>query len=138
MEMTLEYWNNLANQFILISSLLSGFSIAVVANLLVHEKNNKISNWILKTAAISAGGFLVTVFAMTNILMMTTPGGYFKNVVESDFLMPRIIGMATFFLGLISLSTIISLSGWTKSKKTGMFTTTVGVLTFLAILTLIT
>lgn len=135
--MTLEYWNNLANQFILISSLLSGFSIAVVANLLVHEKNDKISNWILKTATISAGSFLVTVFAMTKILMMTTPGGYLKNVVESDFLVPRIIGTLTFFIGLISIATIISLSGWAKSKKTGIFTSVVGAITFLAILTLI-
>jgi hypothetical protein len=137
MEMTLEYWNNLANQFILISSLLGGFSIAVVANLLIHENNNKISNWILKTATISAGGFLITVFAMTKILMMTTPGGYLKNVVESDFLIPRIIGMASFLIGLISILLIISLSGWTKSKKTGIFTAIVGGLSFLAIIILI-
>lgn len=137
MELTLEYWNNLANQFIWISSLLSGFSIAVVASLLVHEKINKISNWILKTATISAGGFLVTVFAMTKILMMTTPGGNLKNVVESDFLIPRIIGSLSFLIGLISIVIIISLSGWTKSKETGLFTTIVGALTFLVILTLI-
>ncbi|MDE5422489.1 hypothetical protein L3073_09755 [Ancylomarina sp. DW003] len=137
MELSLEYWNSLANQFILISALLSGFSIAVLANLIVHEKNDKISNWILKVASISTGGFLVTLFAMTKILMMTTPGGYLENVVERDFLIPRLIGMLGFFLGLISISSIISLSGWTKSKKIGRFTTAIGCLTFLAILILI-
>ncbi len=38
--MSLEYWNELAHQLILISSLLSGFSIAVIANLLVYKSNS--------------------------------------------------------------------------------------------------
>jgi hypothetical protein len=42
MEITLEYWNALANQILLISSLLCGFSVAVVANLLISDKDNKI------------------------------------------------------------------------------------------------
>lgn len=131
--MTLEYWNSIANQMILISSLLSGFSIAIVANLLVHEKNNRLTNRILKTATISAGCFLVTVFAMTKISMITTPGGYYKNIVENDLLIPRIFGMVTFIIGLFALTTLIALSGWTKSKKTGIFTTVIGVLTLILI-----
>lgn len=79
--MTLEYWNALANQLILISSLLSGFSIAIVANLLVSETKSRLHINILKSATISAGCFLVIVFAMTSILMLTTPGGIAKDVV---------------------------------------------------------
>ena len=63
MEITLEYWNELAKQTILISSLLSGFSITVVANILVSDKNDKLTNRILKSATLSAGFFLVSVFA---------------------------------------------------------------------------
>jgi len=133
MQITLEYWNTLANQTILISSLLSGFSITVVANLLVSERNDKLTNRILKSATVSAGCFLVTVFAMTQISMLTTPGGYLENVVANDFLVPRIIGISTFMIGLFSLSVMISLSGWTKSKKIGIFTTGVGVLTLVLI-----
>ncbi|WP_034059148.1 hypothetical protein [Lacinutrix jangbogonensis] len=133
MEITLQYWNTLANQTILISSLLSGFSITVVANLLVSDKNDKLTNSILKSATLSAGCFLVSVFAMIQISMITTPGGYLKNVATDDFLIPRIIGMATFMIGLFSLAIMISLSGWTKSKKIGNFTTTIGVLTLVLI-----
>lgn len=136
--MTLEYWNELAKQTILISSLLSGFSITVVANLLVSDKNNKLFNRILKSATLSAGCFLITVFAMMQISMMTTPGGYLKNVTENDFLVPRIIGVIAFFIGLFALSTMISLSGWTKSKKVGIYTTVIGILTLLFILITIT
>lgn len=41
MEITLEYWNELGKQTLLITSLLSRFSITVVANLLVSDKNDK-------------------------------------------------------------------------------------------------
>ena len=73
MEITLEYWNELGKQTLLITSLLSGFSITVVANLLVSDKNDKLNNRILKSATLSAGCFLVSVFAMVNIVMTTTP-----------------------------------------------------------------
>ncbi len=134
MEITLEYWNALARQTILISSLLSGFSINVVANLIVSDKNDKLTNRILKSATLSAGCYLVTVFSMVQISMLTTPGGFVRDVVEADFMLPRAIGMFTFMLGLVALTVMISLSGWTKSKKVGRFTTTVGILTFLLIL----
>ena len=138
MEMTLEYWNSLANQLILISALLSGFSIAIVANLIVSDKSDKISNRLLRTATVSAACFLVSVFAMTKISMITTPGGYLKNVTSSDFLLPRIIGMICFMLGLFALTTLISLSGWTKSRKAGIFSTVIGVITLLLILITLT
>jgi hypothetical protein len=131
--MTLEYWNTLANQTLMVSSLLSGFSITVVANLLVSDKNNKIINSILKLATISAGCFLVSVFAMTQISMMTTVGGNFKDITTNDFLVPRIVGISTLMIGLFSLSAILSLSGWVKSKQTGIFTTIIGVITLLLI-----
>ena len=131
--MTLEYWNELAKQTLLISSLLSGFSITVVANLLMSDKKEKLTNTILKTATSAASCFLVSVFAMVHIVMATTPGGYIKNVTISDFQGARIIGLLTFMIGLFALSTMIALSGWTKSKSVGRFTTAISILTLLLI-----
>jgi len=133
MEITLEYWNELGKQTLLITSLLSGFSITVVANLLVSDKNDKLTNRILKSAVLSAGCFLVSVFAMVNIIMTTTPGGYIKDVSLNDFQIARIVGMLAFMIGLFSLSTMIALSGWTKSKRVGQFTTMIGILTLILI-----
>ena len=62
-------------------------------------------------------------------------GGYLKNVVAQDFIVPRSIGMFTFMIGLFALMLMISLSGWTKSKKVGIFTTIIGVLTLILIFT---
>lgn len=136
-EIPLEYWNKLAGQLITISSLLTGFSIAVIANLLVSDLNNRITNTILKATTIASGCFLITVFAMTKILMMTTEGYPFK-IIEGDLALPKTIGSLAFLLGIVSLSIIIALSGWTKSKRIGIFTTIVGILTFLMILMTIT
>ncbi len=134
MEITVEFWNEMARQMLLVSSLLSGFSIAVMASLLVSDKNDKIMNRILKATTLSAGCFLVTVFSMVQIVMITTPGGIFKNISGSDLIMPRIIGIVSFMIGLFALSIMIALSGWTKSKKVGRFTTVIGILTLILIL----
>lgn len=136
-EITFEYWNKLADQTILISSLLGGFSIAVIANLLVSEMNTRISKSVMIASTLAASFFLVTVFAMTKILLMTTDGYPFK-VVQDDLFLPRIIGVISFFFGIISLITMISLAGWAKSKKMGRFTTAIGILTLILILILIT
>jgi hypothetical protein len=71
-ELPLEYWNTLAHQILLTTTLLSGFSIAVVANLLVYESKNRITIIILRIATVAAGSFLINVFAMTKIIMITT------------------------------------------------------------------
>ncbi|PIB34513.1 hypothetical protein BFP72_03350 [Reichenbachiella sp. 5M10] len=112
------------------SVFLGGFSIALTANLLISESKTRLSNIILKLATTSSGGFLTTVFAMTNILMATTEG-YPSVVTQSGLNTPRIIGFLGYLVGVFSLLTIIGLSGWTKSKGTGIFTTVVSVITLI-------
>lgn len=132
LELQPEYLNNIANQLIVISSLLSGFSIAVMANLLVTKSERKILNSILKVTTVAAACFLITVFAMTKIVMMTTEG-YPLKFENSDLDFPKIVGFAAFILGIITLTILIALSGWTKSKRTGIFTTIIGILTLITI-----
>lgn len=133
-EISFEYWNKLASQTILISSLLAGFSITVIANFLVSELNTKLSKYIMISATLAACLFLISVFAFTGIVMMTTEGYPGKVVVQSDLMFPRTTGAITFLFGIASLLTMISLAGWTKSKKMGIFTTIIGVVTFIIIL----
>jgi len=132
-EMSLEYWNKLANHYIVISSLLGGFSITVIANLIIYDSKNRFMTAILKAATIAAGSFLATIFTMSKIYMMTTKGFPYK-VVESSFSLARIIGPLTFFIGIFALSVVIALSGWTKSKRLGIFTTSIGSIILLIML----
>ena len=129
-EVTFEYWNKLADQTILISSLLGGFSIAVIANLLVSELNTKLIKSIMFFSTLAASFFLITIFAMTKLLLMTT-NGYPIKFEESDLLIPRTIGSLFFYFGIISLISVISLAGWTKSKNMGRITTSIGILTLI-------
>ncbi len=132
-ELSSKYWHELAKQTLFISSLLAGFSIAIIANLIVSEINTRFSKLIMIFSSLAAGSFLITVFAMTKLLMMTTDGYPFK-VVSDDLMFPRMVGFLFLYLGVISLISIISLFGWTKSKKMGIFSTLVGVFTLIFIL----
>ena len=131
--MSIEYWNALANQLIIISSLLSGFTIAVIANLLVSNTNTRLFRIIMMAAVLAASFFLITLFANTKVLMMTTNGYPFK-MTEKGLINFSSIGSISLYLGIMSLITIVVLAGWTKSKKMGIFTTMVGILTFVIIL----
>jgi hypothetical protein len=132
-----EYWNKLANQVITISSLLGGFSIATTANLLVSNNDTRLVKSILIFSTSAASFLFVTIFAMTKLLLMTTDGYPFK-VVSSELALPRLVGTISFFLGILSLITVISLAGWTKSKRMGQVTTGLGILTFILILLMTT
>ena len=72
MENIFEYWNKVADQTITVSSLLAGFSIAAMANFLVSETKAVLKNNIMAASTLAACFFLVTVFAMTKLLLMTT------------------------------------------------------------------
>lgn len=132
-ELLPEYLNKIANQLLVINSLLGGFSITVMANLLVNKTESKLLNAMLKVTVVAVASFLVSVFAMTKIMMMTTLG-YPSEVANEDLLMPKVLGFSTFFVGITALSLLIALAGWTKSKQMGIFTSIIGGIAFLMIL----
>lgn len=131
-ELPLAYWHQLADQIIFISSLLSGFSLAVIIALLGFKPMEGVASHLLKAATIAAASFIVTIFAMTKVMMMTTEGYPFE-VSDKLLMMPRTLGSISFFMGIIALISIIALAGWVKSKKLGWFTTIVAVLAFVLI-----
>ncbi len=138
MEVSAEYMNKFAEQMILISSLLAGFSMTIVANLLTYEGKDRLTINILKSATVAAGAFLVTVFTMTGLLLVTSPDFPVELRPYTAMDTSRIIGATGFFLGLAALSAVIALAGWTKSRSTGIFTTTVGIITFLIMIICLT
>jgi hypothetical protein len=112
LKITLEYWNTLANLTILTSTLLIRFSVSAVTNLLVFNKNDTLTNCVLKSAMLSAGYFLVIIFIITPILIITTTENFLKPSIIDDFLIHSVIAMVTVLIGLLSLVVIILLSGW--------------------------
>ena len=133
---SLSYWNELSNQLMLISSLMCGFSVAVVVTLLIHNSTNKILGIIFKLAVFSALAFLLSIFSTTTIKMMTTQG-YPLKFDEAKFSTTRIIAGFGFLTGILSIISILSLSGWVKTKRTGWLTTILGILSFILFLLVI-
>lgn len=132
-KISFEYWNELTTQFLLINSLLAGFSITIVATLLVYDSKSKIVNTIFRIATFSVLCFIVAIFANTTLKMMTTTG-YPLEFKENKFFTARVVAGVSFLLGIISMISMMSLSGWVKSKKIGWFTTLIGVVAFIIIM----
>ncbi|MCI4669940.1 MAG: hypothetical protein MRZ79_17520 [Bacteroidia bacterium] len=134
-EASIGYWNELANQLIFLSALLGGFSLAVIVSLLAEKSDTRVHTNLFRAAAFSAASFLISIFAMTKILLMTTKGFPFAgNITGNDLIIPRLVGMITFITGIFSMIAIISLSGWVKSKRMGRFTSILGSIALLLIL----
>ncbi len=135
--LSFEYWNKLASQLIVISSLLGGFSLSVIIPLIETKTDSKAMNYIFRSVVVSTASFLVSIFAMTKILMITSQGFPFK-VTDGDLVFPRIVGTVSFIVGILSIVVILTLSGWTKSSAMKRFTLLVGLLTLFLIFALFT
>lgn len=124
---SLEYWNELSSQFLLINSLLAGFSITLVATLLVHEYKNRFIKMIFYASVLAVFSFIISVFGNIGIKMMTTKG-YPLELSQSRFTQVRVFTAISFVVGIFSVLFSISVSGWVKSKRAGWFTTILGII----------
>jgi hypothetical protein len=131
-----DFYNKLATQIVAIASLLGRFSLSLLVTLLHQKEENKYQAIIFKSAMVATSSFVITVFAMTNLLLATTQGGIIK-VEESDLMLPRIIGSLSFFIGILSIVVIITLSGYAKSPSYKRFSLICGLVTLIMILLLI-
>ncbi len=106
-EISIEYLHKTAEQINMISSLLAGFSIAIVANILISESKDRLIKNILLFATTSASLFLITLFSMTSIIIRTTEG-YPIKVSGDDLMFLRLVGFVSFLIGIISLVSMSS------------------------------
>ena len=133
MELSFEYMNKFSSQMQFISALLCGFSLTVLLLLFDKQGSGKIVLHIFRISMLSTGSFLVSIFAMTNVFLMTTEG-FPLQVENKDLVFPNLLGGISFLLGIISIAVIIALLGWTRSRATGIFSTTIGILTLILII----
>lgn len=137
MELSFEYMNKLASQIQFISALLCGFSLTILVLLFDKKGSDKISTNIFRFSILATGTFLVSIFAMTNVFMMTTEGFPFKAEAK-DLVFPNTLGISSFFIGITSIAIIIALVGWTQSRKLGIFSTIVGLIALILIILMMT
>ncbi len=130
-----EYMNALATQIIFISVFLGGFSATLLVTLLVADNERKMMKVLIVSSATAAILFIIATFAMTNLVMVTTPG-FPLEVDEGEMMRARAFGTLAHMGGILALMFTIGASGWLRSRRLGIATTTLGAIGFLAIIIL--
>lgn len=85
--------------------------------------------------SLAAVSFIVAVIGMNKVQMILAPDSPYQNK-EALLFYPRLVGGLSFYIGIYALLTVISLTGWMKSKRLGIFTTTIGAISGFLIFTL--
>lgn len=119
-------------QSLLMSTFLGGISVSILGNLMVSDKNGKLIKVLIIGLSISSLSFILSILSSFELILILTEG--YNEEVNSEMLTDnmRIVGRTT-LIGLFSLISVISLSGWMKGKKLGIITTILGIITLLFI-----
>jgi hypothetical protein len=118
------YLIEIAQQLAFLGAFLGGFAATFLATLVVIDSPKRVVGWVVGTAAAAACSFVVAVLAsvvLTTVLHPEVPA----NVrAESSVETARIVCTVGFLLGVIALLTSVGLSGWIRSRRSGIATST--------------
>jgi len=130
-----DYINALATQIIFISVFLGGFSATLLVTLLVADNEHKMMKVLIVSSASAAILFIIATFAMTKLVMVTTPG-FPLEIDENEMIRARVFGVLAHIGGILALMFTIGASGWLRSRRLGIATTMLGATGFIAIIVL--
>ncbi|RTQ53749.1 hypothetical protein EJV47_03170 [Hymenobacter gummosus] len=116
-----EHLAEIARQLGSISAFLGGFAAAFLGTLLTQNTPQRVLRWAVASAAVSSVAFIVTVVAMTKLVMVLHPQAP-ANVAKGGIMGARVAGMLCFLLGTYTLMASIGLSGWLRSRRMGLVT----------------
>ena len=116
-----EYLNEIARQIGGLSAFLGGFAAAFLGTLLAFDAPRRVAGWAIASAALAALAFVVAVVACTALVMVLHPQAP-ANVAGHGVGMARTLSVLGFLLGAFALLLSIGLSGWLRSRRTGLVT----------------
>ena len=123
MEYPPDYLQYLYEQISSISAVLGGFSIATLTLLLDAAPKRRIASWAVATSGIAASLFI----GVTFLASILASDALKTNAVTFEDLNPSIqplIGIVSlgFLIGFFTLLGSLGMSGWIRSKRTGIAT----------------
>lgn len=116
-----EYLAEIARQIGSLSAFLGGFAAAYFGTLLALNASHRLASWAIASAALASLAFVVAVVACTKLVMVLHPQAPAMLAQESLGL-TRALAVLGFLLGTYALLTSIGLSGWLRSRRTGLVT----------------
>jgi hypothetical protein len=123
-ELPPEYLAEIARQIAFVSAFLGGFAATFLGTLLFAPSERRIAAWAISSSAMSACAFIVTVLALSMLVVNLRPDAPAAVVADAgQAVRARIVGFFSFMLGMYSLLASIGLSGWLRSRRLGWLTT---------------
>lgn len=120
----LEHQSEVFKQFGFISSLLAGFSFAVVFQLLISNDQRKIVNWVLGIILL-ASSFLITATIISSIVVYSSGGYNASPYYLNSLRVITSVGYIFFYIGVLSFLLGMGISGWLKSRIIGILSTSI-------------
>lgn len=132
-ELNPSYVIAVAEQLSFVSAFLGGISATILVTIVVFTSTKTSVSWIVSASAVAACSLLVAVVAAWRLTILLHPD--IPIAVESHVIKVLWHGMLIGYgLGFLSLLVSIGLSGWLRSRKSGLITSgiaSVAVLFFL-------
>ena len=126
-ELNPDYVIAVAEQLSFVSAFLGGISATILVTIVVFTSPKKSVSWIVSASALAACSLLIAVVASWRLIILLHPTMPFS--VESIVIKVLWAGMLIGYgLGFLSLLASIGLSGWLRSRKTGLITTSIALI----------
>ncbi len=116
-----------AEQLSFVSAFLGGISATILVTIVVFSSEKSSVKWIISTSALAACSLLIAVVASWRLLIMLHPE--FPMPVDQGMVKILWAGLLIgYSLGFLSLISSIGLSGWIRSKRDGIITTSIAII----------
>lgn len=126
-ELNPDYIVAVAEQISFVSAFLGGISATMLVTIVVLTSPKKSVSWIVSTSALAACSLLIAVVASWRLIILLHPQMPFT--VDSMLIDVLRAGMLLgYSLGFLSLLASIGLSGWLRSRKTGLITSSIALI----------
>lgn len=117
-----DYLAEVAGHLGFLSAFLGGFAATFLATLLVASSTKRVTGWIIVSAAFAACLFVIAVVGSVTLKIVLHPEVPSSFVSGSAVTNARVVSALAFVLGLYALLLSVGLSGWIRSRNTGIAT----------------
>jgi hypothetical protein len=128
------YLAEISQQLAFLGAFLGGFSATFLATLLVVASSKRMAGWVVGSAATAACSFVVAVIASVMLTIVLHPDVPSNVASGASTGTARIVSTLGFGIGVIALLVSVGLSGWVRSRQTGIATSAVASISLVLVL----
>jgi len=118
----LDYLAEIARQIAFLSAFLGGFAATFLATLLAANSPKRVAGWTIGCVAFSASWFVIAVIASVMLAVVLHPNAPSNVAASSSVTHARVTSALAFTFGIYALLIGMGMSGWIRSRRTGIAT----------------